>query len=248
MSGFIVCRFRSLTRSLLAAAAILLTFLQPYEALAQDTAVDVELVLAVDVSASIDRSELDLQRAGYLAALTDPAVIDAMLGGPLGRIAVTYVEWSKTQRTTIDWTIIDSPAAALAFAAAVAAQPIPPGDLTSIRGAIDFSVARIVANGIEGTRRVIDLSADGRDWEDDTAAVASARQRALDLGIIINGLAISPEGERFVVEGADFRDLGGYFDAYIVGGPGAFTIVVKEPDDFAATVKKKLILEIAGLR
>ena len=174
---------------------------------AQGIAVDVELVLAVDVSASIDRTEIDLQRAGYLSALTQPDVVAAMLSGPLGRIALTFVEWSKTQRSAVDWTIIDSPDAARAFAAALAAQPYPPGSLTSIIDAIDFSVARIEENAFEGTRRVIDLSADGRDWIGDSALVAAARQRALDRGIVINGLAISPQLERFVVEDASKHDL-----------------------------------------
>lgn len=213
---------------------------------AQTVAVDVELVLAVDVSASIDRTEIDLQRAGYISALTQPAVVDAMLSGPLGRIAITFVEWSKDQRVTVGWTIIDSPAAAHAFAATLAAQPQPPGGLTSIRGAIDFSVARILDNAVEGTRQVIDISADGRDWEDDDAAVAAARQRALDLGIVINGLTIRPQLEQSEIEGVKY-DLNGYFDAFVVGGPGAFTMVVEEPEDFAQTVAKKLILEIAGL-
>lgn len=217
------------------------------QASAQGVAVDVELVLAVDVSASIDRTEIDLQRAGYLSALTQPSVIDAMLSGPLGRIAITFVEWSKTQRTTIDWTIIDSPAAAHAFAAVLAVQPVPPGGLTSIIDAVDFSVARIDDNAIEGTRRVIDISADGRDWFGDSALVAAARQRALDRGIVINGLVITPQLERFVVEDASKFDLNGYFHAYVVGGPGSFSMVVEAPSDFAQALTKKLILEIAGL-
>ncbi|NKB49808.1 MAG: DUF1194 domain-containing protein [Alphaproteobacteria bacterium] len=233
-------------RLAIALAGAAFVFFQISPAPAQSVAVDVELVLAVDVSASIDRTEVDLQRAGYLSALTQPAVVDAMLSGPLGRIAVTFIEWSKTQRTVIGWTIIDSPQAAQAFAAAVAAQPQPPGGLTSIRGALDFSVASIEANGIEGTRRVIDLSADGRDWEGDGQIVAAARQRALDRGIVINGLAIRPDLEQTEVEGVKY-DLNGYFHAFVVGGPGSFTMVVENPADFPQTVAKKLILEIAGL-
>jgi len=212
----------------------------------QGIAVDVELVLAVDVSASIDRSEIDLQRAGYLSALTQPAVIDAMLSGPLGRIAVTFVEWSRTQRTAVGWTIIDSRAAARAFAAAIAAQPQPPGGLTSIRGAIDYAVRQIEDNAIDGTRRVIDISADGRDWQGEGALVAAARRRALDRGIVINGLAIRPRLEQVEVEGVKY-DLTGYFHAFVAGGPGSFTMAVEEAADFPRTVAKKLILEIAAL-
>lgn len=213
---------------------------------AQGVAVDVELVLAVDVSASIDRTEIDLQRAGYVSALTDPAVVDAMLSGPLGRIAVSFVEWSKTQRLTVDWTLIESPDHAHAFADALRAQPLPPGGLTSIRGAIDFSAASFARNGFEGTRRVIDISADGRDWEGDGALVAAARDRALAQGIVINGLAIRPQLEQIEVEGAKF-DLNEYFHAFVVGGTGSFTMVVENPADFPQSVAKKLILEVAGL-
>ncbi len=236
-----------LRRTAAAVAGVAVLLFQSAPAPAQTTAVDVELVLAVDVSASIDRTEIDLQRAGYLSALTQPDVVDAMLSGPLGRIALTFVEWSETQRSTIGWTIIDSPADARAFAAALAVQPIPPGGLTSIVDAIDFSVARIADNAIEGTRRIIDISADGRDWVGDDDIVAAARRRALDRGIVINGLAISPQLERFVVEGAAKYNLTGYFQAYVIGGPGSFTMVVEAPSDFAQAVAKKLILEIAGL-
>lgn len=225
----------------------MLFYSQQAPAAAQGIAVDVELVLAVDVSASIDRTEIDLQRAGYLSALTQPEVVDAMLSGPLGRIAVTFVEWSKSQRTTVGWTIIDSPAAARAFAAALAAKPLPPGGLTSIRGAIDYSVAQIETNAIDGTRGVIDISADGRDWEGDGAIVAAARRRALDRGIVINGLAIRPQLEQVEVEGVKY-DLNGYFHAFVVGGPGSFTMVVEAAADFPQTVAKKLILEIASLQ
>lgn len=238
--------FRWVFRAAFAAAGAAAWLLYTAPASSQTVAVDVELVLAVDVSASIDRTEIDLQRAGYRSALTRPAVIDAMLSGPLGSIAVAFVEWSKSQQTTVGWTIIDSPAAAHAFAAALSAQPLPPGGLTSIRGAIEFSVARIEDNAIEGTRRVIDISADGRDWEDDDAALAAARQRALDRGIVINGLAIRPQLEQSRIEGVKY-DLNGYFHAFVIGGPGAFTMVVEEPADFPQTVAKKLILEIAGL-
>jgi hypothetical protein len=221
-------------------------FFQSGPAPAQAIAVDVELVLAVDVSASIDRSEIDLQRAGYLTALTQPEVMDAMLSGPLGRIALTFVEWSVEQRTIVGWTIIETPDDLRAFAATLSAQPLPPGGLTSIRGALEYSVAQIETNGIEGTRRVIDISADGRDWEGDGALVAAARQSALDRGIIVNGLAIRPQLEQVEVEGVKY-DLNGYFHAFVVGGPGSFTMVVEAPADFPETLAKKLVLEIAGL-
>lgn len=234
---------------MLAGTVALLTFATPVAA--EAVAVDVELVLAVDVSASIDRNELDLQRAGYTRALTEPHVINAMLSGPLRRIALTVVEWSQSQRTTVGWTIIDSPAAAHAFAAALNAQPLPPGGLTSIRGAIDFSVAQIEENAIEGTRRVIDISADGRDWEEDDAVLMAARQRALDRGIAINALAIRPQLEQGRLKGINFLGkygLDGYLDAFVAGGPGSFTMVVENPTDFSQALARKLILEVSSLR
>ena len=213
---------------------------------AQEIPVDVELVLAVDVSASIDGGEVNLQRVGYVQALTDPRVVTAMLSGPLGRVAVTYVEWSETQRVTVGWTVIDSAAAAAAFALAVDANPIPKGGLTSITGTLDFTAALFAGNGIEGTRQVIDLSADGRDSRGLEEEVSAARDRALSKGITINGLVINPQLEQTEVEGVKY-DLDGYFREVVIGGPGAFTVVTESPADFPRAVINKLVLEIAAL-
>ena len=159
-------------------------FALPAVAAAQDLPVDLELVLAVDVSASIDGAETDLQRAGYLAALADPNVVAAMMSGPFGRIAVTYVEWAEFQRTLVDWTLIDSAATATAFAAALAARPTLQGETTVISSAIDHAAGRFDGNGFAGTRRVIDLSSDGRDTFDPrNETVPAARDRALARGI-----------------------------------------------------------------
>jgi len=222
---------------------ILLTFVP---VAAQEIPVDVELVLAVDVSASIDGGELNLQRVGYVQALTDPRVINAMTSGPLGRVAVTYVEWSETQRVTVGWTVIANARDAAAFAAAVNAKPIPKGGLTSITGALDFTAALFDANGIEGTRQVIDLSADGRDSRGLEEEVSAARDRALARGVIINGLVINPQQEQTEVEGVKY-DLDGYFREVVIGGPGAFTVVTESPADFPRAVVNKLVLEIAML-
>ena len=215
-------------------------------AVAQEIPVDVELVLAVDVSASIDGGEVNLQRVGYVQALTDPSVISAMLSGPLGRVAVTYVEWSVTQRVSVGWTVIGSAADAVAFAAAVDANPIPQGGLTSITGALDFTAGLFEANGIEGTRQVIDLSADGRDSRGLEEEVSAARDRALSKGITINGLVINPQQEQTEVEGVKY-DLDGYFREVVIGGPGAFTVVTESAADFSRAVVNKLVLEIAAL-
>lgn len=215
-------------------------------AVAQEIPVDVELVLAVDVSASIDGGEVNLQRVGYVQALTDPSVISAMLSGPLGRVAVTYVEWSVTQRVSVGWTVIGSAADAVAFAAAVDANPIPQGGLTSITGALDFTAGLFEANGIEGTRQVIDISADGRDSRGLEEEVSAARDRALSKGITINGLVINPQQEQTEVEGVKY-DLDGYFREVVIGGPGAFTVVTESAADFSRAVVNKLVLEIAAL-
>jgi hypothetical protein len=214
--------------------------------LADETPVDVELVLAVDVSASIDGGEINLQRAGYVAALTDPRAISAMLSGPLGRVAVTYVEWSETARVTVPWSVIESAADARRFALAVQAFPIPKGGLTNIVNALDFSALLFEDNDIEGTRRVIDLSADGRDSKGNEPVVAAARDRALSRGIVINGLVINPQQEQSEVEGVKY-DLEGYFHEVIIGGPGAFTVVTETPEDFPRAIVNKLVLEVSSV-
>ena len=214
--------------------------------LAAETPVDVELVLAVDVSASIDGGEINLQRAGYVAALTDPRAISAMLSGPLGRVAVTYVEWSETARVTVPWSVIESAADARRFALAVQAFPIPKGGLTNIVNALDFSALLFEDNDIEGTRRVIDLSADGRDSKGNEPVVAAARDRALSRGIVINGLVINPQQEQSEVEGVKY-DLEGYFHEVIIGGPGAFTVVTETPEDFPRAIVNKLVLEVSSV-
>ena len=237
-------RLWRLVRSLPVAAIIALS---PAIAAAQEIPVDLELVLAVDVSASIDGAEVDLQRAGYIAALTDPGVIAAMTGGALGRIALTYVEWAEFQRTLVGWTLIDSPAAAAAFAAQLAQQPAPPGRMTVIDAALDYAAARFDGNGYEGTRRVIDLSGDGRDtFHPLDEKVPAARDRALARGVTVNGLAINPDNEQVMVEGAP-EPLDRYFRDFIIGGPGAFVVVARGPDDFPRAVLRKLVREIAAV-
>lgn len=232
------------TVRLLVLAAIIT--LSPAIAAADDLPVDLELVLAVDVSASIDGAEVNLQRAGYIAALRDPDVVAAMTQGPLGRVAITYVEWAEFQHVMIGWTLIDSPAGAAAFADRLARIPSPPGETTVIHAAIDFAAGLFAHNGFEGTRRVIDLSSDGRDTFDwNNVQVPAARDRAVARGITINGLTINPDNERYVVEGAPDR-LDKYFERYIIGGPGAFNVVAENPGDFPRAVLRKLVREVAA--
>ncbi|MEK9660454.1 MAG: DUF1194 domain-containing protein [Alphaproteobacteria bacterium] len=229
----------------LVAAAILVR--PPAIAAAEDIPVDLELVLAVDISASIDRDEIGLQHAGYVAALRNPEVVAAMLGGVLGRVAITYVEWSDFRRTLVGWTLIDSADAATAFAASVTARPALRGETTVIDAAIDYAASLFDGNGFAGTRRFIDISSDGRDTYDPLdEKVPAARDRALARGITINGLAINPDREFIVVEGAP-EPLDRYFHENIVGGPGAFVVVAETPSDFPRAVLRKLIREIAAV-
>ena len=169
-----------------------------------------------------------------------------MLSGPLGRVAVTYVEWSETARVTVPWSVIESAADARRFALAVQAFPIPKGGLTNIVNALDFSALLFEDNDIEGTRRVIDLSADGRDSKGNEPVVAAARDRALSRGIVINGLVINPQQEQSEVEGVKY-DLEGYFHEVIIGGPGAFTVVTETPEDFPRAIVNKLVLEVSSV-
>ena len=211
----------------------------------RDVPVDLELVIAVDVSGSIDPEEAKLQRNGYVGAFSDKEVIGAITGGMLGKIAVTYVEWAGIHysRTIVDWTVIDGEASALAFAERVAAAPIQTELWTSISMAIEYALPRFGNNGIEGTRRVIDISGDGPNNQG--GMVTGFRDKAIAAGVTINGLPIvndkpSPWGW------PPLPDLDLYYKHCVIGGSGAFYVVANTFTDFARAVRKKLLLEIAG--
>lgn len=212
---------------------------------AQERAVDLELVLAVDVSGSVDEVEARLQREGYIAALRHPDVIQAITSGMLGRIALTYVEWAGDfyQRTMLDWTLIAGPADAQGFADALLETPLATAHWTSLSGAIDYAVPLFERNGYEGFRRVIDISGDG--YNNRGRPVERARDAAVAAGITINGLPImndrpNPWG------GMPPRDLDRYFEEQVIGGPGAFIVVAEDYSAFASAILSKLLLEIAG--
>ncbi len=207
--------------------------------------VDLELVLAVDISGSVDAYEGRLQRVGYLRALVHPTVIRAITSGERRRIAVTYVEWAggHIQRTVVNWTIIRDAASARAFAARIAKVPLVTEYWTSISGVIDYSLRRFAANPHRGARRVIDISGDGPN--NSGRSLAPARARALALGVVINGLPIvnkrvQPWG------GSPYRNLDRYYARYVIGGPGAFHIVARGFKDFGRAIRIKLVREIAG--
>ena len=210
---------------------------------AQDALVDLELVLAVDVSQSVDASEGDLQRDGYVQALRDPEVIGAILSAPYGRIAVTYIEWAgpDQMRTVADWHIIDSPESANASARALQRMSVARGQGTSISGAIVNAIPLFEGNGMEGMRRVIDISGDGPNSSG--INVAAARDAANAVGITVNGVAINNfDGSPYTLP-----DLDVYYRECVVGGPGAFVIAAAGFESFAAAIRRKLVLEIAGL-
>lgn len=212
-----------------------------------EEAVDLELVLAVDISGSVDFHEARLQRDGYVAAMASAEVAAAVAGGVLGRIAVAYVEWAggEQQSRILDWRLIDGPAAARAFAEALAAAPQSRGRYTSIAAAILFALPMFDGNGFTGTRRVIDISGDGPN--NTGPDVTGARDRAVAAGITINGLPIvNDRPEPF--GGAKLPDLDAYYRGCVVGGPGAFIVVARDFPDFARAVRRKLVLEIAGAR
>jgi len=209
-------------------------------------AVDLELVLAVDVSLSVDAEEGRLQRQGYVEAFLDPLVVEAILAGILGRIAVTYFEWANATHTQVivDWTLIDSPAGAARFAAALAQRRPGPARYTSISGAIDFGTRLFENNGFEGTRQVIDISGDGpNNWGD---PVTRARDRAVAQGVTINGLPILDLGSGPFAR-YNIADLDLYYRDCVIGGPAAFIVVAEDFTAFASAIRRKLILEIAGL-
>ncbi len=227
------------------AAALVLSGAPP--ARAQAVAVDLELVLAVDVSGSIDPVEARLQREGYMAALASNQVIEAIRSGVLGRIALTYVEWAGYEHhaTLIDWRIIETRADAEAFVAALAAAPLRRARRTSISGAIEYTGLKFAANDIESTRQVIDISGDGPN--NSGPLVPLARDAAVEAGIVINGLPIiNDRPNPFGLRTMPNLDL--YFENCVIGGTGAFIVVAESFDDFASAVLSKLILEIADIR
>ncbi len=213
--------------------------------------VDLELVLAVDVSSSISPEEMDLQFRGYAAAFHAPDLARRVGAGPIGAIACTLFVWSDPdhQQVAVPWTRIDGAGAARAFAAAIDAAPRTTGLYTSISGAIDFAAGLFGQGGFEGTRRVVDISGDGPDNAARPGrALAQARDDALDRGIVLNGLAILDPDPPPPLTGARFRHharLDEYYRASVIGGPGAFLVVAESFEAFAPAVRRKLAREIA---
>jgi hypothetical protein len=211
---------------------------------ARAESVDLELVLLADASGSIDDAEIHFQRQGYASAITHPAVLDAIAQGYDQRIAVTYVEWGgvTSQEVVVPWTIVDGPASAASFAAALLAEPRRAFGRNAIGNALAFAQSLIEDNRIDGYRKVIDLSADSaNNWGG--RSIAEARAQALAADVVINGLAVlcrscSGRPNRYDLERA--------FAETIIGGPASFVVTADGDDRFAEAVRRKLLLEIAG--
>ena len=206
--------------------------------------VDVELVLAVDVSYSMDMDELAIQREGYAQAIVSREFLQALKSLPNGKIAVTYFEWAAAndQKIVIPWRIIDGPETADAVAAEILKTPIRRASRTSISGAINFAMPLFEENPYHGLRRVIDISGDGPN--NNGMPVTIARDVALEKGIIINGLPIMVKEPSYST--MDIDNLDYYYEDCVIGGPGSFVVTVKDRDKFKEAIRSKLLLEVAG--
>lgn len=208
---------------------------------AAPAAVDVELVLAVDISTSMDEREFALQRAGYVEALRHPDFIKAVRAGTNGRIAIAYFEWAGTIRddAVLAWQIIDGSDSADAFADGIAARPFRSFRGTSISGALAFGTGLFGQSAFKTQRRVIDISGDGPN--NTGPPVTTERDAALAKGIIVNGLPI------LISPSPTFSHLDRYYAECVTGGPGSFVLPIYAASEFSTAIRRKLILEVSGI-
>jgi hypothetical protein len=215
-------------------------------AAAADVEVDLELVLAVDVSRSMDLDEQQLQRNGYIEAFQHPEVIQAIQSGNLGRIAVTYFEWAGPgfQTPVAPWTLIANAKDAENFAMELGEAPISREIGTSISSGLFSAVGYFENNGFTSYRRAIDVSGDGPN--NAGRPVADTRDWVVSRGITINGLPIVLKPDvRYSAYGIPNLDI--YYEDCVIGGPGAFMIPITDPANFETAIRRKLVMEIAGL-
>jgi hypothetical protein len=234
----------SLIRTIVGLIALLAVAGAPARAQEQ---VDLLLVLASDVSRSVDTRKFELQRQGYAAALSNPRVIEAIRSGPHGKIAICFVEWSgqTSQKVVIDWTVVGDAASARKIGDQMLELPRTFADRTSISAGIDFSVSQLERAPFKAARRTIDVSGDGTN--NSGRDVGQARDEALAKGITINGLVILSDSplpwnpEHTNPPGG----LGEYYRKNVIGGPGSFVMVAENHDSFGQAIAKKMIAEIA---
>ena len=217
--------------------------------------VDLLLVLAADVSRSVDNAKFQLQREGYAAAVADPRVLDAIRSGRNGRVGLTYIEWSGvgSQRVLIDWTTIGDAESAKDFGDHLLEAPRSFADRTSISGAIEFAMGQLARAPYESARRTIDISGDGTN--NAGRDVSLARDEALAHGVTINGLVILSEtplaqpqrgpSQRNPDHANPPGGLENYYRNNVIGGPGAFVLVAKNFNSFGQAIIKKLVAEVA---
>jgi hypothetical protein len=234
-------------RSAVWAAMFLALLALPEAARAQST--DLLLVLAADVSRSIDESEFALQRKGYSAALTDPRVLAAIRGGATGTIAICFIEWSGAgeQNVVADWTLIRDEEDAGGLAAAILGAPRSFIGRTSISGAIDFAMARFATAQLRANRRIIDISGDGTN--NSGRPVTDARDQAVAQGVTINGLAIINDKPNpgYAFHTQPPGGLPEWYRQNVIGGPGAFLRVVDDFHSFSDAMTNKLVSEVVAL-
>jgi hypothetical protein len=209
-----------------------------------DAQVDVELVLAVDVSYSMDLEELAIQREGYAQAVTSSDFLNALKTGPHGKVAITYFEWAAAhdQKVIIPWRIIEGPETADAVAAEIMKAPLRRASRTSISGAINFGMQVLSENPYRGLRKVLDISGDGPNNNGEPVLIA--RDAALEKGITINGLPVMVKQASYATMDIEKLDL--YYEDCVIGGPGSFVIPIKERAKFKEAIRTKLVLEVAG--
>ena len=208
--------------------------------------IDLALILAVDISGSVDPEEARLQRQGYVEAFRDKVIVKAILGGNHGRIAVAYFEWSDAwvQKLLVDWTLLDSEAAIEAFARRLEDAPISIARRTSISGAIRYAIPMYQRMPYDADRKVLDISGDGSN--NDGGLVTDMRHDALKERIVINGLPVMndrPNPFGFPSE----TDLDKYYLHCVTGGPRSFVEVAQNFEDFPRAVRKKLLQEVADV-
>lgn len=230
-----------------ALAASLFLILAGVPALAAE-AVDLLLVLAADVSRSVDQPKFQLQREGYAAAVSNPRVLEAISSGPNRRIAICFVEWSGvgSQKLIIDWTVIDGANAARQFGDALLEVPRPFADRTSISGGVEFAVAQLERAPFESARKTIDVSGDGTN--NSGRDIRMVRDEVVAKGITINGLVIL--SDRPIPWNPEHTNPPGglprYYQDNVIGGPGAFVEVAEDFKSFGRALINKLVAEIAS--
>jgi hypothetical protein len=211
--------------------------------------VDLQLILAADVSRSVDEDEFRLQREGYASAMTNPRVIKAIQSGPYRSIAVTFIEWSgaEAQKVVADWMVIRDDETAGGFSSILLAAPRSFAGFTSISAAIDYSMKHFADSGVESERRIIDVSGDGTN--NGGRPVTDARDEAVAAGVTINGLAIINlhPNPGYFSHTQPPGGLGEYYKTNVTGGPASFVITIEDFNSFAEAMTNKLVNEIASL-